>query len=376
MSEPVHGGNGALAGAFAAEVAQGEAQHFHSLSGVVSGDEWFVGINGVPVGPMRLSQLRSKAALNIVTPDSLVWHEGFEEWKPLKTFPELLAIVEESVSSVRASVSPPSPGPSGAAAVLADPFALPFGAADATAKPTTRATLLGGSISDDELAGIATAKRTPAAAWIALVVAIGFGASVAYVVAPKKKEIVYVQVPGSAPVPLVATQLAQVDPAQSASPDTPNSPTPRNGSRVAVKKVDDKTPQPPGQGLTGLKELGGLQPGPGPNSGSNTGTAAHAGEPLDSASVERTVSRYTSSVKRGCWQPALDTRDKDAPTSARVVVTITVAPSGSVQDVNTTGDPRGYRGLASCIASRVRGWSFPAAGDSTTVNVPFVFAAQ
>jgi hypothetical protein len=81
-------------------------------------------------------------------------------------------------------------------------------------------------------------------------------------------------------------------------------------------------------------------------------------------------------VKRSCWQPALDTRDKDAPTSARVNVTITVAPSGSVQDVSTSGDPRGYPGLASCIAGRVRGWQFPAASASTTLNVPFVFAAQ
>jgi TonB family protein len=92
--------------------------------------------------------------------------------------------------------------------------------------------------------------------------------------------------------------------------------------------------------------------------------------------VQGTVRRYTSSVKRSCWQPALDTRDADAPTSARVSVTITVAPSGSVQGVSTSGDPRGYRGLASCIARRVQGWQFPASSGQTTVNVPFVFAAQ
>jgi len=27
------------------------------------GDEWFVGINGVPVGPIRLSELRSKGGI-------------------------------------------------------------------------------------------------------------------------------------------------------------------------------------------------------------------------------------------------------------------------------------------------------------------------
>jgi TonB family protein len=81
-------------------------------------------------------------------------------------------------------------------------------------------------------------------------------------------------------------------------------------------------------------------------------------------------------VKRSCWQPALDTRDKDAPTSARVAVAITIGSSGSVQNVTTNGDPKGYRGLANCIAGRVRGWQFPPSGGSTTVNVPFVFVAQ
>ena len=108
----------------------------------------------------------------------------------------------------------------------------------------------------------------------------------------------------------------------------------------------------------------------------NRGSSSNSGKPLDSAAVQSTVRRYTSSVKRSCWQPALDTRDSNAPSSARVAVNITVASSGSVQSVSTSGDPRGYRGLATCIARRVRGWQFPASSGQTTVNVPFVFAAQ
>jgi TonB family protein len=111
--------------------------------------------------------------------------------------------------------------------------------------------------------------------------------------------------------------------------------------------------------------------GPGGNSGPSSG-----GGQLESAQVQQVVSRYTPSVKRSCWQPALDTRDKDAGSSARVVVSIQVGASGSVQNASTSGDPRGYRGLASCILGRVRGWQFPASGGSTTVNVPFVFVAQ
>jgi hypothetical protein len=105
-------------------------------------------------------------------------------------------------------------------------------------------------------------------------------------------------------------------------------------------------------------------------------TPASGGGQLDAAQTQSTVARYTGSVKRSCWQPALDARDPSAPTSARVMLTITVGASGSVQNVTTSGDPRGYPGLASCIGGRVRAWQFPATGGTTTVNVPFVFAAQ
>ncbi len=115
--------------------------------------------------------------------------------------------------------------------------------------------------------------------------------------------------------------------------------------------------------------------GPSREKPSETSAAAPAQE-LGANQIQSTVARYTAGVKRGCWQPALETRNNDAPSSARVNVTITVAPSGSVQDVSASGDPRGYPGLSSCITSKVRSWQFPAGSSSTTVNVPFVFAAQ
>src|SRR6478609_2630916 len=60
-------------------------------------------------GPIRLSELRSKAASGSVNRESLVWRDGFEDWRPLGTFPELSAIVDESVSSARASLTPFTP---------------------------------------------------------------------------------------------------------------------------------------------------------------------------------------------------------------------------------------------------------------------------
>ena len=97
---------------------------------------------------------------------------------------------------------------------------------------------------------------------------------------------------------------------------------------------------------------------------------------LNGEQLQATVARYSGSVKRACWQPALDSRERDAPTTARVNVTITVLPSGSVESATGGDDPRAYKGLSACVTARVRGWQFPPAGGTTTIHVPFVFAAQ
>lgn len=125
------------------------------------------------------------------------------------------------------------------------------------------------------------------------------------------------------------------------------------------------------QGLSGLEGLGGPSAGPAGPSASSGG-----GQPLSSSQIQSTVAKYQTSVKRGCWERALMARDKDAPSSARVTVSISVASSGAVTGATSSGDPRGYTGLSSCITRRVRGWQFPRSSGSTTVNVPFVFAAQ
>ncbi len=140
--------------------------------------------------------------------------------------------------------------------------------------------------------------------------------------------------------------------------------------RHTSKKVSPDAPK----GLKGLSGLAGLR---GPNAGGPSLSGGRkSGPPLTSSQIQRTVSKYRTSVKRGCWERALMARDKNAPSTARVTVAIKVASSGSVRGATTGGDPKGYRGLASCISRRVKGWKFPRSSGTTTVNVPFVFAAQ
>jgi hypothetical protein len=380
---------GALAGAFSQAVAAPEAPSFKEFT--VPADEWYVGINGVPVGPIRLSELRSKASVGAITLDSLVWREGFEDWQALRTFPELVAIVEESVSSARASLAPlsaptasaggfaPPAAPAATTAAVQDPFAVPAGAGTFPAAPGAVAPLTSPAVvtekADDlDMPGVRRRGGSSPAAWIAVAVALLFGLTIGFVLfsrqSPAEPVVKYVEVPAKTPAaqPTAAQQEPEtIEEATVAG----SSKTGKGGGTTA--KVAEKAPEP-GKGLSGLSGLSGLQGGP--RSGPGNETAGGSGQPLDSGTIQRTVSRYTGSVKRSCWQPALDTRSRDAPTSARVNVTISVGASGAVQSVSTSGEPNGYRGLASCIAGRVRGWQFPASSGTTTVNVPFVFAAQ
>ena len=368
---------GALAGAFSHALGGSAAAALDELK--APAEEWYIGINNVPVGPVHLGQIRGKAALGAITMNSLVWKDGLEEWQPLKHFPELAAIVEESVASARAAAvawrpsqaqPPPAQPPVRIEAIgeVSDPFALPARPAAVAALPTE---------AELEAAGISRPRAAPAAAWFALVVALAFGVvSGWFLFGGQKKETVvkYVSVAASGG-PAVA-QPAQLGSAAVAADENAVSgnKTDRKVARAAGAGAAEKTVDSDG-GLKGLKGLQGLSTS-GPEGPSGTAARSGGGQQLDSAQVQRTVTRYTGSVKRSCWQPALDARDQDAPTSAKVSVSLQVSPSGSVTDVTTSGDPKGYRGLASCIASRVRGWQFPPASESTTVNVPFVFAAQ
>jgi predicted Zn finger-like uncharacterized protein len=367
----------ALAGAFTEAVRAPEA----AATRPIASDEWYVGIHGSAVGPIRLMELRAKATAGAVTEESLVWQDGFEQWQPLKRFPELLAIVEEgraSLTPLAASIvaplaSPPAPPPppTPIAGVMNDPFAV-------GSTPVDR-----GEAFD---AAVMTPRRGGGfAPWIAVVVALLFGLTVGFVLfsrEPAQPVVQYVEVPAKSPAgeappaPPGADTAAAPEPEASAGAPAATAPAARSGGSGTMAAKTQEADKPTSGALAGLKGLSAVS-GEGPATGpTRQSSGSGAGGQLESDQVQRTVSRYSASVRRSCWQPALDTRAADAPTSARVSVAITVGPSGSVQNVTTSGDPKGYRGLAGCISGRVRGWQFPASSGTTTVNVPFVFAAQ
>lgn len=101
---------GALSGAFKNTVQrEDEGSAPFDMADLAPGDDWYVAVNGVPVGPIRIAEVRRKAALGAVNEDSLVWQEGLDEWRPLRTFPDLAANVREAAASGRVSITPPPP---------------------------------------------------------------------------------------------------------------------------------------------------------------------------------------------------------------------------------------------------------------------------
>jgi predicted Zn finger-like uncharacterized protein len=360
---------GALAAAFGQLVSQEPDAPAGEARGMPA-DEWFVGINDVPVGPIRLSELRKRAMLGAVTADSLVWRDGLEAWRPLRTFPELVAVLEESMSSVRASSAPLVP---------------PSSRAEGSGSGFSPGGITSTAVVTDDLvaAGLVLRRGTPVIAWLAVIVALGFGVVIGFFFFSKQKPpetiVKYVEVAAkSGDQPIAAAAQSDQGNADPAASNKAGAKRPSIGTKGVAANGATGDKNSTGGGLSGLKGLSGLSPGgPGTPGGSTPGaTPGGGGGQLDAAQIQGTVSRYTGAVKRRCWQPALDGRDPSAPSTARVVVTIGVAGSGSVQSVSTSGDPRGYPGLSNCIASSVRAWTFPATGGSSTAVVPFVFAAQ
>jgi predicted Zn finger-like uncharacterized protein len=395
------------------------------MSSPASSEEWYVGVNGVPVGPVRLAEIRAKVQQGGITEDSLVWREGFEEWLPLKTFPELLELLEGIVHSGRSVTPPPTSARAGS---LSNPASaprsappprsnvIPFGRgataekldeepradamADPFAAPPPVAAVPAPAPSGLDAVAIPAPAPVPAfspseapperrraggippAAWVAIVAALATGVtagSVLFSKAPPPPTVQIVTVTAPAPaVPVPTATGGSADPGTDPKPDgSVAAPKATGGPRVAANnpppdKKDDTTPPAP---LPGVGALPGGGPSPLPGGGPTPGGGGGGTEQLSQSDVQRVVNNGKNSLKRACWEPALAARSANAPSSARVTVNIVIGPDGRVRSANATGGD-GYPGLASCIGGRVRSWVFPPSSGETTVAPSFTFVPQ
>lgn len=54
--------------------------------------EWFIVVEGKQKGPYSIHDLKNDSR---VTPDTLVWKEGFKDWKPMRSVPELKEVFKD-----------------------------------------------------------------------------------------------------------------------------------------------------------------------------------------------------------------------------------------------------------------------------------------
>ena len=79
-------------------------------------DQWHVAINDVPVGPMRRDEVARKIAIGAITPESLAWREGFDDWRPVKDIQELSVLLRRGGEGGTPSQRPGAPAPARAGA--------------------------------------------------------------------------------------------------------------------------------------------------------------------------------------------------------------------------------------------------------------------
>ncbi len=78
-----------LADQFRQSVQAGEIQEELPQEG------WFVGVNGVPLGPIPVGDLRELANAGHIDRRSLVWRDGQAEWRPLGKFQQLARLLDD-----------------------------------------------------------------------------------------------------------------------------------------------------------------------------------------------------------------------------------------------------------------------------------------
>jgi hypothetical protein len=93
------------------------------------------------------------------------------------------------------------------------------------------------------------------------------------------------------------------------------------------------------------------------------------------AEINKVVRSHLSAIKRQCWEPTIGTRKPDSPSNAKVIVSLTISPEGTVQSAEARGG-EGFPGLADCVQTQAAKLRFPASSDGSVVSVPFVFSAQ
>jgi predicted Zn finger-like uncharacterized protein len=331
---------------------------------------WHVSIRNQPMGPMSEEAVRRHIENGEVNLNSLVWREGFDEWRPLGQVRDLGYLAELAVKAgglSRESV-----------------FELP---------PMQRAALAS-----------AAPPPSPLRRWLVqgAIAAVFFvlGLLVMYLVSggnarpagadepvpsglPAVEEVAAAGEPlptlhsGSLTIQLTnPTVVAEevIDPGAASSGGTPDpgggtkrtNGRPGTGSRPGTTGADGG-----GSGTTGFRPGQDLGPVGGEiRTGAGTaGAEAPAPRPLSAQQILPVVQAGQSGIQH-CYNQA---RARDFVTDLSVRLTIEISPDGSVRQATLASQDYLTGDLEVCIIGRVRTWQFPRATATSRVVLPFSF---
>jgi predicted Zn finger-like uncharacterized protein len=367
-------------------------------------DEWHVGINEVPVGPMRREEIARKLAAGTVHPDSLAWREGLDDWLPIRNIPELAVLCAPGMSIAPPPLHAPplhSPaqrtelGPIGGRAGASPAYAMEDWAQVAPISDPNPS-----QVSINPMLGAPAVERRSGMPSISLIFALAGGFALLMTVVAifgarwlqggqqQQAPVAAADVPASAAAPAPAPAAA---PAPSAAP--------AQGDQGAVPEMviglEDiqqgdargttrpRTPQAGGStGKQSKKELTAEQKamlermgGGDAPSNLNIGSSAVGAAPAKAAGGSLTQGDISKVVLRGrvnlqrCYETAL--RGSGSSDTVRLDVELTITAAGNATNIKTGG--QGLPGMAQCIERTVRMWRFPSSSDATQTKFPLVF---
>jgi predicted Zn finger-like uncharacterized protein len=382
-------------------------------------EHWHVSIHEVPVGPLTRADLAAKVTDGVVDGSSLVWREGFDDWRPFEQVPELrgllpapagaLGSLAPSGHSLGAGL-PPLPGdraepvvpiggrhgafaspevpaaPRPSAGMLRELSPVPAPA------PTAAASSPRLSLASPEPERVARrAPAIPVGGWIAIAGAAAFGVALAVLVAGKlfgerhdavasaaEPRATEAEAMEAAAEPELVLLEEDLHDDEEQAEEEPAGDTAQTGVRRAAR-TSQGAARPAATGGKALSEeqrkmlerFAGEGAAPSTiRSGSTTGGGTGSGQGLDARQLTSVVSKNRPELQR-CYELAVRGM-ADAPT-VRMDVDLTVGMSGTVTRVRARGSAVGT--LQECMERSVRRWRFPASGSETQTTFPGVFSA-
>jgi hypothetical protein len=346
-------------------------------------EEWHVAINDVPVGPIRREDVARKLAAGQIDGQSLAWREGMDDWAPINQIPELMRLS----SAPPGPVAPPPLMPHAAmraeAAYGGRGSATPYGMEPAwvTADERSSQVVINPSLIDQ-----AAALRRSTPSWPTMFAVAGLFAflmsGMAIFGAWWLRESSAESPPaaaagaGGAAAPVQPTlelpEATPTDPEMVIGADDPALQNPRGtGTRpratgsaakpkkeltAAQKEMLARMGGDTGTDLSGLKTDTGAAP-----------TRKVAGS-LTSEDVSKVVLRGRKNLQR-CYETAV--RGSGSDETVRMDIELTVAASGNVANVTTSGG--NLPGMAQCIQRTVKMWRFPQSAEASPVKFPLLF---